>query len=226
MRWKGRFGVNITKNYGTCWWTDSLRDRMSGAHRGSIYHSIKRQKERTAQKKTALWKRIWNGILKCKAPTKRHIHSFIHWKQIFKGSRCSKRYLNTERTDSFISNSHLWSQHSTDSRHTRHMKTRIFFPVFIFRSSSERGSMDFKLLRLCKRIALKDRRCLWRLLAGRPLAAARNSEAGLSAPQPEEIYSAPLLETGDLHRQQQQPSYVSSVQIASHICSLKCGLLN
>lgn len=41
--------------------------------------------------------------------------------------------------------------------------------------------MDFKQVRLCKRIALKDRRSLWRLSAGRPLAAARNCKAGLSA---------------------------------------------
>lgn len=44
--------------------------------------------------------------------------------------------------------------------------------------------MDFKQLRFCKRIALEDKRCLWRLSAGRPEAAARNSKAGLSANSP------------------------------------------
>ncbi|TNN39074.1 hypothetical protein EYF80_050766 [Liparis tanakae] len=58
------------------------------------------------------------------------------------------------------------------------------------RSSSQRGSMDFRPLRLCKRIALKDRRRLWRRRAGRPRAAARNSEAGLSAGRTDQIYRA------------------------------------
>lgn len=55
------------------------------------------------------------------------------------------------------------------------------FLAFIFRLSLEGGSMDFKQLRFCKRIALEDKRSLWRLSAGRREAAARNCKAGLSA---------------------------------------------
>lgn len=73
--------------------------------------------------------------------------------------------------------------------------------------------MDFKHLRLCKRIALKDIRCLWRPSAGQPLAAARNCKAGRPVSrQPDEIYWVPLLVTGDLQPEQQSDVTLSSLR--------------
>lgn len=64
---------------------------------------------------------------------------------------------------------------------SRHEHRGFVFSAFIFSLSLEGGSMDFKQLRFCKRIVLEDKRCLWRLSAGRREAAARNCKAGLSA---------------------------------------------
>ena len=137
---------------------------------------------------------------KCTTPTKGNIYYSIHSKKSSsKGTCYGKWYLKTEGTDTVTSSSHLWSQHSPDSLHETAMKTGggggIFFPALISRSSSERGSMDFRHLRLCKRIVLRDRSRLWRQSACRPLAAARNSKAGLSAVRSDEICWARLFET-------------------------------
>lgn len=74
----------------------------------------------------------------------------------------------------------LWSQHGPRSRHKEN-HTDLFPWALVSRSSPWKGSMDFRQLRLCKRIALKDRGSLRRRSAGRPLGAARNCKASLSA---------------------------------------------
>lgn len=76
---------------------------------------------------------------------------------------------------------HLWSKYNPDSQSWVGMNRGSVFSAFIFSLSLEGGSMDFKQLRFCKRIVLEDKRCLWRLSAGRREAAARNCKAGLSA---------------------------------------------
>lgn len=90
--------------------------------RTSIYQITKAEREEIPGKKSALWNMIWDMELQNTNKMKKSIILLIE--------NCSSKAAgaasDTERGDTLISNCHLWSQYSPDSRQETAMKTGIF----------------------------------------------------------------------------------------------------
>lgn len=132
------------------------------------------------------------------------IYYFINWKLLFKGSRCSKWHWERRYLD--IQLPSLISIQSWQQARNSHENGDLLFPALIFRSSSERGGMDFKQLRLCKRLALEGQKMSLETVSWPATSRCQEQQGQPVSRQPDEIYWAPSLVTGDLHGQQ---SYVT-----------------
>lgn len=109
---------NTIKTEGTCWWTD-IKYKIIGA----VHHIVKAERQKLSRKNCAV-------KLKCEKPNKPNILLSLYIILLIENS-CSKRETwlpvipkNTERTYVFISNSHLWSQHGSDSQHHKRHENR------------------------------------------------------------------------------------------------------
>ena len=192
---------------------------MTGAHgtkKDFNLSNYKGWKRRNTRKKICIVKYDM-GYGTTKRQQNEKIYYFIHWKLLFKRQQVQqvipkhweRRYLDIQLPS-------LISIQSWQQARNSHEKGDLLFPALIFRSSSERGSMDFKQLRLCKRIALEGQKMSLETVSWPATSRCQEQQGRPVSRQPDEIYWAPSLVTGDLHGQQ---SYVT---LCLHLDNLTC----